>query len=136
MSISGRQESFYTNLLLSCPYPASYQGGMRNGEQTFRSTQALLVSSVWSYSIVCCLRCVGYACVYGVRRPTFFQQKKKVGERGTTALAVQKCRSQAPRGLHSANRFCSIRHALACEESCKMDVGCETALRAVRDGMI
>ena len=37
---------------------------------------------------------------------TFFQHQKKVGERGTTAPAVQKCRSHAPRGaLHSANRF-------------------------------
>ena len=32
---------------------------------------------------------------------TFFQQQKKVSERGTTAPAVQKCRSQAPRGWHS-----------------------------------
>ena len=38
----------------------------------------------------------------------FFQQQKKVGERGTTAPAVQKCRSHAPRGaLHSAKRFCN-----------------------------
>ena len=28
------------------------------------------------------------------------------------------------------------RHALACEVGCKMAVGCETALRAVRDGFI
>ena len=35
----------------------------------------------------------------------FFNSKKKVGERGTTALAVQKCRSHAPRGWHSAKRF-------------------------------
>ena len=36
---------------------------------------------------------------------TCFQQQKKVGERGTTAPAVQKCRSHAPRDWHSANRF-------------------------------
>ena len=28
------------------------------------------------------------------------------------------------------------RHALACEVGCQMAVGCETALRAVRDGFI
>ncbi len=33
-----------------------------------------------------------------LRRPTFFQQQKKVGK---------KCRSQSPRGWHSANRFCN-----------------------------
>ena len=32
--------------------------------------------------------------------------------------------------------FVTGRHALACEESCKREVGCEMALRAVRDGMI
>ena len=32
--------------------------------------------------------------------------------------------------------FVTARHALACEGSCKMDMGCETALRAVRDGFI
>ena len=38
----------------------------------------------------------------------FFSTAKKVGERGTTAPAVQKCRSHTPRGaLHSANRFCN-----------------------------
>ena len=28
------------------------------------------------------------------------------------------------------------RHALACEVGCQMNMGCETALRAVRDGFI
>ena len=32
--------------------------------------------------------------------------------------------------------FVVVRHALACKVGCKMAVGCETALRAVRDGMI
>ena len=69
-----------------------------NEEQAFRSTQALLVSSVWFCLHVGCLRCVGYACAYGVRRLPFFQQQKK---------GSKKCRSQTPRGWHSANRFCS-----------------------------
>ena len=79
----------------------------RNKEQKLRRDHALLVSSVWFSSVVCCFQCVGYACAYGVRRPTFFQQQKKGSERGTTALAVQKCRSQTPRDWHSANRFCN-----------------------------
>ena len=32
--------------------------------------------------------------------------------------------------------FVVVRHAPACQVGCKMDVGCEMALRAVRDGMI
>ncbi len=32
--------------------------------------------------------------------------------------------------------FVTERHALACKVGCKMNVRCETALRAVRDGMI
>ena len=63
---------------------------MMNEEQTFYTNHALLVSSVWSYSLVGCLRCL--------RRLTFFQQQKKVSK---------KCRSQTPRGLHSAKRFCN-----------------------------
>ena len=87
----------YTHLIFLCPSPASHQGGMRNGEQTLRRDHAVLVSSVGFCLLVCYFRCVGYACAYGVRRPPFFQQQKKVGK---------KCRSHAPRGaLHSAKRF-------------------------------
>ena len=32
--------------------------------------------------------------------------------------------------------FVVVRHALACKVGCKREVGCETALRAVRDGFI
>ena len=32
--------------------------------------------------------------------------------------------------------FVVVRHALACKVGCQMAVGCEMALRAVRDGMI
>ena len=32
--------------------------------------------------------------------------------------------------------FVGARHALACKVGCKREVGCETALRAVRDGFI
>ncbi len=32
--------------------------------------------------------------------------------------------------------FVTARHALACQVGCIMDVGCETALRAVRDGFV
>ena len=38
-------------------------------------------------------------------------------------------------GLGTAqSAFVVARHALACKVGCKMDVGCETDLRAVRDG--
>ena len=57
----------------------------------------------------------------------FFLTAKKVGknaalmrrEAGTAQIA-----------------FVTGRHALACKVGCQMDVGCETALRAVRDGFI
>ena len=40
-------------------------------------------------------------------------------------------------GLGTAQiAFVTGRHALACKVGCPMNVGCETALRAVRDGMI
>ncbi len=40
-------------------------------------------------------------------------------------------------GLGTAQiAFVALRHALACKVGCKREVGCETALRAVRDGMI
>ena len=32
--------------------------------------------------------------------------------------------------------FVIARHAPACKVGCKIDIGCETALRAVRDGLI
>ena len=79
----------------------------------------LLVSSVWSCSIVCCLRCVGYACAYGVRRPTFFQQKKK---------GSKKCRSHAPRDWHSANRF--VAHTTCVGLQGGLQDGC-----GLRDGL-
>ena len=70
---------------------------------------------------------------FGVKRSnysrfhTFFNSKKKEAknaalmrrEAGTAQIA-----------------FVVVRHALACEVGCKMDVGCEMALRAVRDGFV
>ena len=57
----------------------------------------------------------------------FFNSKKK--EAKNAALKR--------RGAGTAQSASShTRHALACEVGCKMDVGCETALRAVRDGFI
>ena len=118
----------YTHLIFLCPSPASHQGGRRNGEQMFRRDHAVLVSSVGFCLLVCYFRCVGYACAYGVRRPPFFQQEKK---------GSKKCRSHAPRGLCTAQSALRVaHHALACEVGCKREVGCETALRAVRDGFI
>ena len=67
----------YTHLIFLCPSPASYQGGRRNEEQTLLRDHAVLVSSVGFCLLAGCLRCVGYACAYGVRRPPFFQQQKK-----------------------------------------------------------
>ena len=67
----------YTHLIFLCPSPASHQGGRRNGEQTLLRDHAVLVSSVGFCLLVCYFRCVGYACAYGVRRPPFFNSKKR-----------------------------------------------------------
>ena len=56
-----------------------------------------------------------------------FSTEKKVGK---------KCRSQTPRGLHSAKRFVGRTTCVGLQSDCKMEVGCETALRAVRDRFI
>ena len=67
----------------------------------------------------------------------FFQQQKKVGERGTTAQQFKNA-ALMRRGVLCTVQiaFVTARHALACKVGCKMDVCCETALRAVRDGFI
>ena len=66
-----------------------------------------------------------------------FFNKKKVGERGTTAQQFKNAALMRRGVLCTAQiAFVAGRHALACEGSCKREVGCETALRAVRDGMI
>ena len=57
----------------------------------------------------------------------FFNSKKK--EAKNAALMR--------RGAGTAQiAFVIGRHALACQVGCKMAVGCETALRAVRDGFV
>ena len=118
----------YTHLIFLCPSPASHQGGRRNEEQTLLRDHAVLVSSVGFCLLVGCLRCVGYACAYGVRRPPFFQQQKKEAKNAALMRRGGLCTAQiALRVAH---------HALACEVGCKREVGCETALRAVRDGFI
>ena len=58
----------------------------------------------------------------------FFSRKKKEAKNAALMRRGVLCTAQIV--------FLVVRHALACEGSCKMDVGCETALRAVRDGMI
>ncbi len=118
----------YTHLIFLCPSPASHQGGRRNEEQTLRRDHAVLVSSVGFCLLVGCLRCVGYACAYGVRRPPFFLQQKKEAKNAALMRRGGLCTAQ------SALRV--AHHALACEVGCKREVGCETALRAVRDGFI
>ena len=86
----------YTHLIFLCPSPASHQGGRRNGEQTLLRDHAVLVSSVGFCLLVCYFRCVGYACAYGVRRPPFFNSKKR----------KQKMPLSCAEGaLHSAKRF-------------------------------
>ena len=57
----------------------------------------------------------------------FFNSKKKEAK-NAALMRREACTAQ--------NAFVIGRHALACEGSCKREVGCETALRAVRDGMI
>ena len=57
----------------------------------------------------------------------FFNSKKK--EAKNAALMRREAGT-------AQTAFVVVRHALACKVGCKMAVGCETALRAVRDGMI
>ena len=58
----------------------------------------------------------------------FFNSKKKEAKNAALKRRGVLCTAQ------SALRV--AQHALACKVGCKMAVGCETALRAVRDGMI
>ena len=57
----------------------------------------------------------------------FFNSKKK--EAKNAALMRREAGT-------AQSAFVVARHALACKVGCKMAVGCETALRAVRDGFI
>ena len=57
----------------------------------------------------------------------FFNKKKK--EAKNAALKRREAGT-------AQNAFVALRHALACEVGCPMNVGCETDLRAVRDGFI
>ena len=57
----------------------------------------------------------------------FFNSKKKEAK---NAALIRRGTGTAQIALWVA------QHALACKVGCKMDVGCEMALRAVRDGMI
>ena len=59
--------------------------------------------------------------------PLFFNSKKKEAK-NAALMRRGACTAQIA--------FVIARHALACEGSCKMEVGCETALCAVRDGII
>ena len=117
-----KQYQFDFQLSVSC-----ILSGM-NEELAFRRDHGVLVSSVWFSSIVCCLRCVGYACAYGVRRLPFFNRKKKEAKNAALKRRGVLCTAQIA--------FVMGQHALACEGSCKREVGCETALRAVRDGFV
>ncbi len=55
----------------------------------------------------------------------FFNSKKKEAKNAALKRRGVLCTAQIA--------FVIGRHALACKVGCKMDVGCETALRAVRD---
>ncbi len=58
----------------------------------------------------------------------FFNSKKKEAKNAALKRRGVLCTAQIA--------FVTGRHALACKVGCKMAVGCETALRAVRDGFI
>ena len=66
----------------------------------------------------------------------FFSTAKKVGERGTTAQQFKNAALMRREAGTAQIAFVTERHALACKVGCKMDVRCETALRAVRDGFV
>ena len=57
----------------------------------------------------------------------FFNSKKKEAK-NAALMRREACTAQIALRV--------TQHALACKVGCKMAVGCETALRAVRDGMI
>ena len=57
----------------------------------------------------------------------FFNSKKKEAK-NAALMRREACTAQSA--------FVIAQHALACQVGCKMDVRCETALRAVRDGLI
>ena len=58
----------------------------------------------------------------------FFNRKKKEAKNAALKRRGVLCTAQIA--------FVTGGHALACEGNCKREVGCETALRAVRDGFI
>ena len=58
----------------------------------------------------------------------FFNSKKKEAKNAALRRRGVLCTAQIA--------FVIGRHALTCEGSCKREVGCETALRAVRDGFV
>ena len=58
----------------------------------------------------------------------FFNSKKKEAKNAALKRRGVLCTAQIA--------FVTGRQALACQVGCKMDVRCETALRAVRDGFL
>ena len=114
-----------TKLILSCPYPASHQGGMgnRSSVEIMRcSAQAFGPNSSWVASDALATP-VPTAC----GDLLFFNSKKKEAK---NAALMRREAGTAQSALRVA------QHALACQVGCKMSVGCETALRAVRDGFV
>ena len=93
---------------------------MGNGEQTYVKRLALqhrlLPSMRW---LRLCLRRAA---------TSFFFNSKKKEAKNAALMRREACTAQIA--------FVVARHALACEGSCKMDVGCEMDLRAVRDGFV
>ena len=66
----------------------------------------------------------------------FFNSKKRKRV-GYNCLSSSKMPLSRRRGAGTAQTALRVaQHALACKVDCKMDVRCETALRAVRDGFL
>ena len=102
---------------------------MRNGEQTYVRIIRCLSQAFGSASAWVAFDAFGDF--------LFFNSKKK--EASGVQLPQQfKNAALKRRGVLCTAQiaFVVARHALACEGSCKMDVRCETDLRAVRDGFV
>ena len=97
-----------TNLIFICPYPASHQ----------RSCVACLKRLVLKRRLLPSMPSA----------TDFFSTAKKRKQKMPLSNAERLAQRKSLCGSH--------QHALACEVGCPMNVGCETALRAVLDGFI
>ena len=109
---------------------------MRNEEQAFRRDMRCSSQAFGSKASFVAFDALATPVPTACGDLLFFQQQKKGGERGTTAQQFKNAALKR-RGAGTAQIALRVaQHALACEGSCKREVGCEMDLRAVRDGFV